>query len=194
MKLLVDADSLEASPRMLAAAWGLSQRGHAVSWLGTPLPAGAVREAQGAPGFVTHAGGAGRTDVVLGGAQGVLRVATAAGLASAHAAILDAPPGSIDRWGFLERAAWGTQVGLAFVEPDMRTGDSYLYIGTPDDIESLRRSDPAAATAWRAKQRQLFVALAEPGTQVVGLNRDYSYVLALAGSPGGSGKLPGARL
>ena len=116
MKLLVDADSLEASPRMLAAAWGLSQRGHAVSWLGTPLPAGAVREAQGAPGFVTHAGGAGRTDVVLGGAQGVLRVATAAGLASAHAALLDAPPGSIDRWGFLERAAWGTQVGLAFVE------------------------------------------------------------------------------
>ena len=97
-------------------------------------------------------------------------------------------------WDLADDGSVAARVAGAFVEPDNRTGDSYLYIGTPDDIENLRRSDPAAAMAWRAEQRQSFLALAEPGTRVVGLNRDYSYVLALAESPGGTGNLPGARL
>jgi len=91
-------------------------------------------------------------------------------------------------WSVVSRAAG------AFVELDTGAGNSYLYIGTPDDIENLRGSDPAAAKRWRAEQRQAFAALAEPGARVVGLNRDYSYVLALARSANVSGKSPGARL
>jgi len=82
----------------------------------------------------------------------------------------------------------------AFVEQDNGLGDSYLYIGTPQDIENLRGSDPAAAKRWRAEQRQSFRALAEPGARVVGLNRDYDYVLARAPGRSVAGKLPGARL
>lgn len=82
----------------------------------------------------------------------------------------------------------------AFVALENGVGDSYLYIGTPDDIENLRGSDPSAAKRWRAEQRQAFKAMAEPGARVVGLNRDYAYVLALAQSPSVSGKSPGARL
>lgn len=86
----------------------------------------------------------------------------------------------------------------AFVELDIGAGDSYLYIGTPSDIENLRRSDLAAARRWRAEHRQAFKALAEPGARVVGLSRDYEYVLKYVLTPaprnGDSGQLPGARL
>ncbi len=82
----------------------------------------------------------------------------------------------------------------AFVGPSNGVGDSYLYIGTPQDIENLRGSDPAAARRWRAEQRQSFRALAEPGARVVGLNRDYNYVLTRAPGRSVSGELPGARL
>ena len=81
----------------------------------------------------------------------------------------------------------------AFIGPQ-NSGDSYLYIGTPQDIETLRGSDPNAAKRWRAEQRQAFRALSEPGARVVGLDSDYSYVLAPSANSGDRGEKYGARL
>lgn len=72
--------------------------------------------------------------------------------------------------------------------------DSYLYIGTPDDIEGLRGSDSAVANNWRRDQRQAFRALAAPEVRVVGLNSKYEYVVSLTGNSGGHGAKSGARL
>ncbi len=129
MKLLVHAASLTTSPRMLAAAWGLSLRGHDVLWLGDAMPPGAARDTHGAPHFIPHARDASRADALLGGAQDVVRVATAAGLASAHGVILDAPADSVERWRFLEQAAWGTLVGLALVEAPSKAEDGATLPG-----------------------------------------------------------------
>ena len=82
----------------------------------------------------------------------------------------------------------------AFVTPSNGVTDSYLYIGTPQDIENLRGSDLAAAKRWRAEQRHSFRALAEPGARVLGLNQNYEYVLARAPGSISSGELVGARL
>jgi predicted GNAT superfamily acetyltransferase len=56
--------------------------------------------------------------------------------------------------------------------------DGDVVIATPNDIESLRKSDKQQAQQWRAKQRTLFLDAVRGGYQVRGLNADYSYVLS----------------
>ena len=52
-------------------------------------------------------------------------------------------------------------------------GDS--TIRTPDDIESLRRSDPSSAREWRARQREDLRKAFVGGGRIAGLSSDGSY-------------------
>jgi len=57
-----------------------------------------------------------------------------------------------------------------------RDGD--VVIATPENIESLRKTDKADAQVWRARQRAAFEEAIEDGFSVRGLNSEYSYVLS----------------
>ncbi len=50
-------------------------------------------------------------------------------------------------------------------------------ITTPPDIESLRKENKAESNRWRELQREQFLDLQAGGKSVVGLTRDYEYVL-----------------
>jgi predicted GNAT superfamily acetyltransferase len=54
-------------------------------------------------------------------------------------------------------------------------GESAIH--TPDDIESLRRSDPSAAKVWRARQREELRRAFSGGWRIAGLSRDGSYAI-----------------
>jgi predicted GNAT superfamily acetyltransferase len=53
-------------------------------------------------------------------------------------------------------------------------------VQVPADIESIRRSDPAAASAWRRATREVLGAALASGGRVVGLDRAGSYVVSLS--------------
>jgi len=53
-----------------------------------------------------------------------------------------------------------------------------VVIATPENIESLRKTDKADAQVWRARQRAAFEEAIEDGFSVRGLNSEYSYVLS----------------
>jgi predicted GNAT superfamily acetyltransferase len=61
-----------------------------------------------------------------------------------------------------------------------RDGD--VVIATPEDIESLRKTDKADAQVWRAGQRAAFEEAIGNGFAVRGLNAEYSYVLSRGNS------------
>ena len=50
-------------------------------------------------------------------------------------------------------------------------------VRTPDDIEALRRSDPAQARAWRRRMRDDLLEVARQG-RVVGFSREGDYLIA----------------
>lgn len=53
-----------------------------------------------------------------------------------------------------------------------------VEIAIPGDIESLRRTDPAAAQAWREASRAVLVPLLDQGWQVAGVERPGRYILS----------------
>lgn len=58
------------------------------------------------------------------------------------------------------------------------TGDAdTVLIDLPDDIESLRRTDPGAARAWRRAVRHTLSGLLAEGARVAGLHDRRSYVI-----------------
>jgi predicted GNAT superfamily acetyltransferase len=57
-----------------------------------------------------------------------------------------------------------------------RDGD--VVIATPENIESLRKTDKSEAQVWRAQQRATFEEAIGNGFSVRGLNAEYSYVLS----------------
>ena len=61
-------------------------------------------------------------------------------------------------------------------QPTAPVGKDCLLISTPEDIESLRSTDPIAARTWRLRLRE---ELLEPVTQgrAVGFTRDGNYVI-----------------
>lgn len=65
-------------------------------------------------------------------------------------------------------------VGLSLdeIEPD-----TALTVAVPDDIEALRRSDPAAASWWRLAVRQAVAPLLERGWSITGFARGVGYRL-----------------
>lgn len=56
-------------------------------------------------------------------------------------------------------------------------GAQVRTVATPEDIEALRRDDPAAAVAWRLRQRSELQPALETGFEVIGLDEHCSYVL-----------------
>jgi predicted GNAT superfamily acetyltransferase len=60
-----------------------------------------------------------------------------------------------------------------FVEPTQTA----VVIETPADIEQLRKTDRVQSDGWRARQRAAFESAQHAGLRVVGLSRDFSYVL-----------------
>jgi len=88
------------------------------------------------------------------------------------------PSDRIFAWWVLdgESAVRAAQSPLAAVDPDAFV--NARVIATPDDIVSLRRSDPASALEWRLRVREQFLEALEAGLVVVGLDSEGSYVLA----------------
>lgn len=69
----------------------------------------------------------------------------------------------------------GVDAPPAGVVVDPREGDD--TIATPSDIESLRKSNKVESTRWREMQREQFLDATASGKNVVGLTREYEYVL-----------------
>jgi predicted GNAT superfamily acetyltransferase len=68
--------------------------------------------------------------------------------------------------------------------PVRKTGQngSRLLVRVPQDIEDLRRRDPATARAWRSAVRDLLGALLNDGARVSGFSRSGFYVIDEAAS------------
>ncbi|MFJ5776923.1 GNAT family N-acetyltransferase [Streptomyces sp. NPDC093094] len=58
-----------------------------------------------------------------------------------------------------------------------------VLVDLPDDIEALRRTDPAAARAWRLAVRDTLGGLLAEGARVVGLHERRSYVVRRPARP-----------
>ena len=54
---------------------------------------------------------------------------------------------------------------------------AHSFIPTPDDIVSLRRTDPAAVAMWRTNSRQALTAVLDSGRRIVGFTRNGEYVV-----------------
>jgi predicted GNAT superfamily acetyltransferase len=62
-------------------------------------------------------------------------------------------------------------------EPVMRTGSAGVrLIQIPEDIDAMRKSDPALAARWRAALRTAMTEAFDSGLVVVGLDQDKAYV------------------
>jgi predicted GNAT superfamily acetyltransferase len=67
--------------------------------------------------------------------------------------------------------------GHPVVGRDVGPGDGRLVaVGTPEDIETLRRTDPGAAKAWRHAVRDVLGGLMDGGARVIGFAQG-SYIL-----------------
>jgi len=60
------------------------------------------------------------------------------------------------------------------------TNSGDIAVPTPQDIETLRRTDRGAALHWRSRQRELLALLSRSGAHVRGLNDGYDYVISFA--------------
>lgn len=54
-------------------------------------------------------------------------------------------------------------------------------VAVPDDIQALRRADPAAAVAWRSAVRDVLTALEADGSRITGFGRATGYVVSRGG-------------
>jgi predicted GNAT superfamily acetyltransferase len=62
-------------------------------------------------------------------------------------------------------------------EPVLRPGsDGVRLIKVPEDIDAVRRVDPALATRWRSALRRAMTEAFDSGLVIVGLNQDKAYV------------------
>jgi predicted GNAT superfamily acetyltransferase len=52
------------------------------------------------------------------------------------------------------------------------------YVAVPEDVEALRRNDPAAARAWRYRVRDELGGALDAGWAVTGFDRERGYVLS----------------
>ena len=88
------------------------------------------------------------------------------------------PSDRVFAWWVLdgESAVRAARSPLSAVDPRAFSGAQ--VIATPDDIVSLRKSDPAAALEWRLRVREQFLDALGDGLVVVGLDSEGSYVLA----------------
>ncbi|GII91935.1 GNAT family N-acetyltransferase [Sinosporangium siamense] len=58
-----------------------------------------------------------------------------------------------------------------------RTDGRTILVAVPEDIETLRRTDPGAATAWRCAVRDVLGDLMAAGAKVIGFTRGGGYIV-----------------
>ena len=68
-------------------------------------------------------------------------------------------------------------LGNSFMKP----APEAMLIETPADIEQLRKTDRVQSDAWRSQQRAAFESARLSDLRVVGLTKNFSYVLAESG-------------
>jgi predicted GNAT superfamily acetyltransferase len=71
--------------------------------------------------------------------------------------------------------AWPTSEASA--RPVAPAGSTPIEVATPDDIVVLRRTDPAAAAAWRLRVRDQLAPPLAAGGVITGFTRDGTYVV-----------------
>jgi predicted GNAT superfamily acetyltransferase len=74
----------------------------------------------------------------------------------------------------LDRSAAGTPVRTA------AGAGPGLLVAVPEDVEGLRRRDPAAAAAWRLAVRDVMAGRLAAGWRIAGFTRDGYYVMRVA--------------
>ncbi|WP_433088872.1 GNAT family N-acetyltransferase [Dactylosporangium sp. CA-052675] len=77
----------------------------------------------------------------------------------------------------VDGAVAGLSVGADGGPVRGRAGGHRVLVAVPDDIERLRRADPAAAGRWRAATRDVLGGLMDTGHTVAGFTRDGRYVI-----------------
>jgi predicted GNAT superfamily acetyltransferase len=71
-----------------------------------------------------------------------------------------------------------TQDGAPAVGPGLDDDPTTaLTVAVPEDITTLRREDPATASAWRAAVREALLPLLDRGWRVTGFDREHGYRL-----------------
>jgi predicted GNAT superfamily acetyltransferase len=95
-----------------------------------------------------------------------------------------------DRTGLHDHREVGAEVRVALAEVEGRpvvadadgdvSGGGVFAVATPPDVESLRRTDPAVAHAWRIAVREALEPRLRTG-RVVGFTRAGSYLVTTAG-------------
>jgi predicted GNAT superfamily acetyltransferase len=78
-------------------------------------------------------------------------------------------------------AAWDLTAALRPLAFDGTTdAPEAELVATPRDIVELRRTDPAAARAWRVSTRNALTAALDAGRAIIGFTRDGEYVIGSA--------------
>lgn len=73
--------------------------------------------------------------------------------------------------------AWSTSTDPNMAVRDGSNATGATLIPTPDDIVTLRRTDPAAVTRWRAETGAALTSALDAGKRVVGFTRAGEYVV-----------------
>jgi predicted GNAT superfamily acetyltransferase len=71
--------------------------------------------------------------------------------------------------------AWPTSDSVP--RPVAPAGSTPIEVATPEDIVVLRRTDPAAAAAWRLRVRDQLEPLLAAGGVITGFTRGGTYVV-----------------
>lgn len=73
--------------------------------------------------------------------------------------------------------AWSTAASTTAPVRDGAGSDVRSLIPTPDDIITLRRTDPSAVATWRTSSRKALTTALDSGHHVVGFTRNGEYVI-----------------
>ena len=73
--------------------------------------------------------------------------------------------------------AWDVHAELPDEPQDGHDIDGALLIPTPDDIVTLRRTDPAAVAEWRSETRDALTSALDAGRPIVGFTRHGQFVV-----------------
>ena len=88
------------------------------------------------------------------------------------------PSDRVFAWWILDSASAISAARAPIADVDPADLDEARVIAIPDDIVSLRTTDPDQAREWRMRVREQFLDALEGGFSVVGLDSHGSYVLA----------------
>lgn len=73
--------------------------------------------------------------------------------------------------------AWSTAADTSTTVRDGTGSAAHAFIPTPEDIVSLRRTDPAAVATWREESRRALTSTLDAGRRIIGFTRNGEYVV-----------------